>query len=130
MLSNTLVPFLSFLDVIHLKHVIALSLNSAIICMSKDRKEVIGMKKVTLVTLLLIGAVILSSCSIGNRQIGLDLVQTFDKAIIMLNGETIEGKVDNWRDFDESDVVQVTIDGTTYLTHYSNVVLIQSNNQH
>lgn len=89
------------------------------------------MKKVVLVALLLIGALILSSCSIGNRQIGLDLIQTFDKAIIMLHdGNTIEGKVDNWRDFDESDVVQVTIEGTTYLTHYSNVVLIQPNNHH
>ena len=61
----------------------------------------------------------------------IDLKQTFDEAIVILhNGEMIEGKVDSWRDFDESDVVQVTIEGVTYLTHYSNVILIRYDNRH
>lgn len=89
------------------------------------------MKKVILITLLLISVLMMTGCSLGNRQIGFDLKQSFDEAIIILhNGETIEGKIDSWRDFDESDVVQVTIEGVTYLTHYSNVILLRYDNQH
>jgi len=89
------------------------------------------MKKVILIALLLISVLMMTGCSLGNRQIGLDFKQSFDEAIIILhNGEMIEGKIDNWRDFDESDVVQVTIEGITYLTHYSNVILMRYDNQH
>ena len=89
------------------------------------------MKKVILIVLLLISVLMMTGCSLGNRQIGFDLKQSFDEAIIILhNGEMFEGKIDSWRDFDESDVVQVTIEGVTYLTHYSNVILIRYDNQH
>lgn len=89
------------------------------------------MKKVILIALLLISILMMTGCSLGNRQIGLDFKQSFDEAIIILhNGEMIEGKIDNWRDFEESDVVQVTIEGVTYLTHYSNVILMRYDNQH
>ena len=40
------------------------------------------------------------------------------------NGEIIEGKVTSWLDFDQSDTVQITMNGKTYLTHYMNVCLI------
>lgn len=74
----------------------------------------------TMVVFLLFVA-FLSGC--GNMDIW-DTTYTFHKAIISLpNGEVVEGKVDRWVDY-ESDAVQVVIDGTTYLTHYSNVVLI------
>ena len=36
----------------------------------------------------------------------------------------VEGKLNSWLDFDDSDVVQVKIDGKTYLTSYVNVCLI------
>lgn len=66
----------------------------------------------------------LTGCQIGNRKIGFDTTQTFRWAIIQLgNGELIEGPVDSWRDFDESDAVQITINGVTYLTHYANAIL-------
>lgn len=90
-----------------------------------------NVKMIALAVLLMICSFALSGCSLGNRQIGLDLKQSFDDAIVILhNGEMIEGKIDNWRDFDESDAVQVTIEGVTYLTHYSNVILIRYDNQH
>ena len=90
-----------------------------------------NVKMIALAVLLMICAFTLSGCSLGNRQIGLDLKQSFDEAIVILhNGEMIEGKIDNWRDFDESDAVQVTIEGVTYLTHYSNVILIRYDNLH
>lgn len=82
------------------------------------------MKKILCLVVLCVLAVTLCGCQIGNRKIGIDFTQSFHWAIIQLgNGELIEGEVENWRDFDESDVVQVTIDGITYLTHYSNVIL-------
>lgn len=90
-----------------------------------------NVKVIALVALLVVGALVLSGCSLGNREVGWDLKQSFDEAIIILhNGEMIEGKIDSWRDFDKSDAVQVTIEGVTYLTHYSNVILIRYDSQH
>lgn len=59
-----------------------------------------------------------------NYQI-LDTNWRFTWAIIQLgNGELIEGHVTSWRDFDQSDMIQVTIDDKlTILTHSSNVLL-------
>ena len=58
-----------------------------------------------------------------NKQI-LDLTYNFNKAIIQLpNGEVIEGKVQSWKDY-EGDQLQIVIDGTTYLVHSSDAVLI------
>lgn len=55
----------------------------------------------------------------------LDTVRKFDKAIISLpNGEIISGNVEKWRDFEDGDQLQVKIDGTWYLVHSSNAVLI------
>lgn len=60
----------------------------------------------------------------GNRQL-IDLKYRFNYAIIKLpNGEVVEGKVTSWMDYDDSDVVQITMNGKTYLTHYVNVCLI------
>jgi len=81
-------------------------------------------KTIAIIVLMLIFALCLTGCQIGNRKIGFDTTQTFHWAIVQLgNGELIEGSVDSWRDFSESDVVQVTVKGNTYLTHYSNVIL-------
>ena len=82
-------------------------------------------KVIILIAVVLILSFFLTGCGqIGNRQIGLDSTQTFKWAILELgNGELIEGEVTAWRDFDDSDAVQFTINGVTYLTHYSKVVL-------
>lgn len=82
------------------------------------------MKKIICVVLILTLALALTACQVGNRQVGWDTTQTFTYAIIELgNGEVIKGTVTSWRDFDESDVVQFTMNGITYLTHYSKVIL-------
>ena len=82
------------------------------------------MKKIICIVLILSLALALTACQVGNRQVGWDTTQTFTYAIIELgNGELVEGTVTSWRDFDESDVVQFTMDGITYLTHYSKVIL-------
>lgn len=83
------------------------------------------MKKIIIVALIITLCLTLTACQIGNRQIGIDTTQTFRWAIIQLgNGELIEGPVNSWRDFNESDTVQITVKGVTYLTHYANVILV------
>lgn len=62
----------------------------------------------------------------GNRQI-IDTAQRFDHAMIKLaDGEIVEGRVDSWRDYENSDQIQVTVNGTTYLVHSTNVTLIKN----
>lgn len=57
-----------------------------------------------------------------NAQI-IDTNYTFNKAIIEGVGEV---DVRTWCDYEDSDAVQITAtDGTVYLTHYSNVILIK-----
>lgn len=54
-----------------------------------------------------------------------DFTYSFERAVISLpNGWLVEGEVNSWQDYENSDTVQVTIDGVTYLTHYANVVMI------
>lgn len=81
------------------------------------------MKKKLLATILALGMV-LSLAGCGNRQM-IDLTYSYKYAIISLpNGEIIEGKVESWRDYEDGDQFQVTIDGTTYLVHAADAVLM------
>lgn len=62
----------------------------------------------------------------------IDTTWSFERAIISLPDPAgkfgdyfyVEGNVDSWKDFENSDMIQVRIDGVTYLTHSSNVILI------
>ncbi len=77
---------------------------------------------ITAVIGLMIALFNFSGC--GNMQ-AFDTTFKFDKAIIFLpNGESIEGEIDSWLDFENSDMIQVKIDGVTYLTHATNVIMI------
>jgi hypothetical protein len=59
-----------------------------------------------------------------NKQM-VDTTYKFDEAIIKLpNGEIVNGDVNSWIDFPDGDQIQVKVNGVTYLTHISNVVLI------
>lgn len=80
------------------------------------------MKKIIIVSIILVVAtLILSGC---NKQI-IDWNYKFDRAMVMLpDGSVISGKCDSWRDYEDGDQLQVRIDGKTYLTHGTNVVLI------
>nr|DAP73908.1 MAG TPA: protein of unknown function (DUF4969) [Caudoviricetes sp.] len=71
---------------------------------------------------LVVGTVLLSSC--GNKQV-LDTIYKYDKAILSLpDGSIVSGEVQSWSDYDDGDQIQVKINGTTYLVHSVNVVLI------
>lgn len=79
------------------------------------------MKKVFLVVALIFTLLIPAGCNLQ----WVDTTWSFEKAIISLpNGEVITGEVTKWMDFENSDQIQVEIDGKVYLTHISNVVLI------
>ncbi len=76
------------------------------------------------IAILLAAVLMLSALSGCNRQV-FDTTYKYDRAIIYLpNGEVIDGRVQSWRDYENSDQIQVKIDGVTYLVHSSNIVLI------
>lgn len=81
------------------------------------------MKKIVILAALLV--LILISCTgCYNKQL-FDTTYHYDRAIVYLpNGEIVEGRVSSWTDFDDGDSIQVKIDGKMYLTHISNVCLI------
>ena len=78
----------------------------------------------TIIALILVAVIAIITLSGCNQQV-IDTTWSFEKAIInRQDGTVIEGKVTSWKDFDNSDMVQVKIGDTTYLTHMSNVILI------
>jgi len=91
------------------------------------------MKKVILLLVLVVCVFVMSSCDehkSGNRITGGKDVQTFTYCYVVLGGkEVVRGAVTQWRDYDNSDTVQVLVDGKYYLTHYTNVVLVADPNQ-
>ena len=88
------------------------------------------MKKKIIAIIVVLLVVVIAGCAIdwetthGNRSL-MDTKNRFNRAIISLpNGEVVDGKISSWLDYADSDVVQVTINGVTYLTSYTNVCLI------
>lgn len=80
------------------------------------------MKKALIALLLLLTLLLCAAC--GNRSL-FDTTYTFNYAIVGLpDGTYVEGPVTSWRDYEDGDQLQVTINGVTYLTHSSNVVLM------
>lgn len=80
------------------------------------------MKKIICIILAVVLCLSLVAC--GNQQL-FDTTYSFENAQIkMPDGSVVSGKVSSWKDYDDSDAVQLVIDGKTYYTHLSNVVLI------
>lgn len=85
-----------------------------------------------LAVMLVISLIVFAGCEnkTGNRITGGKDVQTFTYCYVVLGGkEVVQGAVTQWRDYDNSDVVQVLVDGKYFLTHYTNVVLVADPNQ-
>ena len=85
------------------------------------------MKKIIVCLLVvIISLTLLTGCGIGyNKQI-FDLNYRFNYAIVsLMNGELVEGPISSWKDYQDSDMVQIIFtDGNIYYTHSSNVLLI------
>ena len=86
------------------------------------------MKKILAGILIVVTVLIMTGCdeiTTGNRVTAGRDVQTFQYCYINLGENKIkEGYVTQWRDYSNSDVVQVLVDGCYYLTHYTNVILV------
>lgn len=77
-----------------------------------------------ILTVALLVCVLACGCAAWNKQI-IDVTYKFDRAIISLpDGTIVDGKVQSWTDFEDGDQLQIKIDGTTYLVHSTNAVLI------
>lgn len=77
------------------------------------------MKK--LIIVFIVVCMFLTSC---NYQ-AIDLTYNYNYAYIQLqNGTIIEGHVESWRDYEDGEQIQVTIDGVTYLTNSYNCTLV------
>lgn len=90
------------------------------------------MKKWIFAGVLFICILALCGCEVksGNRIIEGKDVQTFTYAYVRLGDRNIaEGYITQWRDYENSDEVQILIDGKYYLTHYSCVVLVADPSQ-
>lgn len=77
-----------------------------------------------IIFILTLAAVLLVATGCSNKAI-FDTAFNFRHAVIYTPGGEIytEGKVDNWKDFEDGDQIQVTINGNTYLTHSSLVIM-------
>jgi hypothetical protein len=84
----------------------------------KNRK----IKYIAVGLILVIAAIALCGCS--NMQV-VDTTWKFDRAIISLaDGTIVDGKVQSWKDFENSDMIQIKVNDAMYLIHSSNATLI------
>lgn len=80
------------------------------------------MKKILAVLVLVVLMVALTGC--GNRDM-FDTVYTYNEAVLsMADGTIVRGKVENWRDYEDGEQIQVRIDGVVYLVNSVNITLI------
>lgn len=83
---------------------------------------------IALAVVMLIAAGLSSSAQaiLGNRG-WFDTTYHFDLVqIAMPDGSAVDGKVDSWLEFEDSDAIQIVVNGVTYYTHLCNVVLIST----
>ena len=79
------------------------------------------MKKLRILLITILFVFVLNGCNYE-----LDFNYTYDYGYILLpNGECVEGKVDSWSDYDDSEQIQVVIDGITYFTDTTRCVLVK-----
>ena len=85
-------------------------------------------KHLVILTITCLLIILFAACAGGSFKSNyqyLDSVYKFDYVEIMRSdGTIIKGKVDAWKDYDNSDMIQVVINGITYYTHGSNVILV------
>ena len=56
-----------------------------------------------------------------------DFNYKFDEAVVsQLDGTVVRGKLEKWWEYENSEAIQVQIDGVVYYTHLKNMVLIKN----
>lgn len=81
------------------------------------------MKK--LIPLVFTICLLMTGCA--NKQV-IDTNNRFTYAYVNTGSKIIEGKVDSWTDFEDGDQLQVKINGVTYLSSSTNIVLVYDPN--
>jgi hypothetical protein len=72
----------------------------------------------------IIAMLTLASCN----QTIIDTSYTFNRAYINIGDEVLNVEIESWKDYDDSDQVQVkTKDGKVYYGHSSNIILVKDN---
>ena len=81
------------------------------------------MKK--LLCIILCAGCLILALSACNKQI-IDFDCHFNYAYVRLpNGEMVEGRIKSWKDWNDSDMLQVTFyDDSIYYSHSTNIVLV------
>lgn len=84
---------------------------------------------VTVITIIALMAGIVAASLMVRKFFGnmtlFDTTYNFTYAQVKLpDGQIIEGDVEGWKNFQDGDMVQVTIHGQTYLVHSGNAALI------
>lgn len=84
------------------------------------------MNKIKFIALFLVLVIALTFVLSGCNAQLVDTVWSYKEAYIRLyDGKYVHGNVVSWKDWDDSDVIQVTLDnGNTYYSHASNIVLV------
>jgi len=84
------------------------------------------MKKILAFVLVFVLILSLGISAYAYNKSIFDLKYHFNYAYVdLLNGTTVEGKVQSWKDWEDSDMLQVTFeDGATYYSHSSNIMLV------
>lgn len=87
--------------------------------------------KSKLLSLIITVVAVIMLCAMARTVLagGFDWFDTtwrFDRVMVaMPDGTVVQGPLDSWRDYEDGDQLQVEVNGVTYLTHASNVVLIK-----
>ena len=81
-------------------------------------------KALAVLFVIALAGAVMAGCT-GNRSF-IDTTYSFSRAIVYAPDGTkvAEGKVESWHDYDDSDQLQVKIDGRTYLTAAENVIMV------
>ena len=91
-----------------------------------EHKTVIRVAAVIVVSILVLIALSAFSTAnaFGSNRSWFDTTYAFDWAqISMPDGSVVSGEVQSWQEYENSDAIQVKINGEVYYTHLSNVVL-------
>jgi hypothetical protein len=94
------------------------------------------MKKIIPIVCVIVICAMLVACmpveadaSTGYNRSFFDLTYNFTEAIVFRADGEDHVKVKSWCDYENSDMIQITLeDGTTYLTHSTNIILISPAN--
>lgn len=83
------------------------------------------MKKIICLLLAVVSlAIVCTGCT--NQQI-VDLNYKFDYALINCGDQVIKVSVAKWKEYDDSDAIQIiSKEGTVYYTHLENVIMIHN----